>query len=75
MILFFVENFVFWSLVITIAWFGANAPAYVFTALYFFLLYWGLRMILSLKGMDKALGIYTLNLVVVIGLLFYFLNK
>ena len=70
-----IENLLFWSLVIAIAWLGANAPAYVFTALFIFLIYWGLRIVLSLHGMDRAVGIYTINCIVVIALLYYFLNK
>ena len=70
-----IENLVFWCLVIAIAWLGATTPPYVFTALFIFLIYWGLRMVLSLHGMDRAVGIYTINIIVTIALLYYFLHK
>jgi hypothetical protein len=73
--LFMIENFIFWSLVIAIAWLGADAPTYVFTALFLFLIYWGLRIVLSMQGMNRAVGIYTINIVVTISLMFYFLHK
>jgi len=73
--LFMIENFIFWSLVIAIAWLGADAPAYVFTALFVFLIYWGLRIVLSMQGMNRAVGIYTINIVVTISLMFYFLKN
>ena len=74
-ILFMIENLVFWSLVIAISWLGANAPEYVFTALFVFLIYWGLRMVLSMQGMNRAVGIYTINIIVTIALMFYFLKN
>jgi hypothetical protein len=74
-ILFMIENLVFWSLVIAIAWLGGNAPDYAFTALFVFLIYWGLRTVLSMQGMNRAVGIYTINIIVTISLMFYFLHK
>ena len=74
-IVFIVENFVFWCLVISIAWFGSNTSEMVFMALFIFLIYWSLRIVLSMRGMNRAVGIYTINIGVTIGLLFYFLKN
>jgi hypothetical protein len=74
-ILFMIENLVFWSLVIAIAWLGADAPVYIFTALFVFLIYWSLRIVLFMHGMNRAVGIYTINIIIIISLLFYFLKN
>lgn len=74
-ILFTIENLVFWALVLCIAWMGKSAPPYVFMSLFVFILYWGLRILISLQGLDRAISIYTLNIFVTIALLFYFSHK
>ena len=74
-ILYLVENLVFWALVLCIAWMGKSAPPYVFMSLFVFIVYWGIRILISLQGLDRAIGIYTLNIFVTIALLFYFSHK
>ena len=74
-ILYIIENLVFWALVLCIAWMGKSAPPYVFMSLFVFILYWGLRILISLQGLDRAISIYTLNIFVTIALLFYFSHK
>jgi|LauGreDrversion4_2_1035121.scaffolds.fasta_scaffold222267_2 hypothetical protein len=74
-ILYLLENLVFWALIITIAWMGKSAPPYVFMSLFVFIIYWGIRILISLQGLDRAIGIYTLNISVTIALLFYFSHK
>jgi len=73
--LFIIENIIFWTLILVIAWFGADAPTYIFTSLFVFLIYWGFRMVLSMQGMNRAVGIYTINIIVTIALMFYFLKN
>lgn len=74
-ILIILENIVFWSLVIVIAWYGSNTSEIVFMALFIFLIYWALRIVLSMRGFDRAVGIYTINIIVTVSLLYYFLKN
>ena len=74
-ILYIIENLVFWALVLCIAWMGKSAPPYVFMSLFVFIVYWFIRIVLSLQGIDRAIAIYTLNICATIALLFYFSHK
>lgn len=69
------ENIVFWCLVIYIAWNEKNTPAWAFVLLFVFVIYLALRFIFKKQGMDRAVWLYSLNMVVVLYLLYYFLKN
>ena len=71
-ILSIVENILFWLLIAAIAWLQRTAPQWMFVTLFFYLLYMMIRLIISKEGMERIVYIYTLNMIVVLGLLMYF---
>lgn len=70
-ILSLLENIVFWLLAFYIAWNEKETPEWAYTVLFVFLLYFGIRTIFQKKGMERAVWIYTLNMVVIV----YLMNK
>lgn len=71
-ILSIIENILFWLLVAAIAWLQRSAPQWMFVTLFIYLLYMMIRLIISKHGMERIVYIYTLNMIVALGLLMYF---
>ena len=71
-ILSIVENILFWLLVSAIAWLQRSTPQWMFVTLFIYLLYMMIRIIISKEGMERIVYIYTLNMIVALGLLMYF---
>ena len=71
-ILSIIENILFWLLIAAIAWLQRTAPQWMFVILFIYLLYMMIRLIISKPGMERMVYIYTLNMIVVLGLLMYF---
>lgn len=71
-ILSIIENILFWLLVAAIAWLQRSAPQWMFVTLFIYLLYMMIRVIISKHGMERIVYIYTLNMIVALGLLMYF---
>jgi hypothetical protein len=71
-ILSIIENILFWLLIAAIAWLQRSAPQWMFVILFIYLLYMMIRLIISKHGMERIVYIYTLNMIVVLGLLMYF---
>ena len=71
-ILSIIENILFWLLVAAIAWLQRSAPQWMFVTLFIYLLYMMIRLIISKEGMERIVYIYTLNMIVALGLLMYF---
>ena len=70
-----VENIVFWSLVLYIAWNENKSAAWTYIVLLFLIVYYALRFIFKKEGMDRIVWLYSLNMIVLIYLLFYFSRK
>jgi hypothetical protein len=71
-ILSIIENILFWLLVAAIAWLQRSAPQWMFVTLFIYLLYMMIRVIINKHGMERIVYIYTLNMIVALGLLMYF---
>ena len=71
-ILSIIENILFWLLVSAIAWLQRSTPQWMFVTLFIYLLYMMIRIIISKEGMERIVYIYTLNMIVALGLLMYF---
>jgi hypothetical protein len=70
-----VENIVFWTLVLYIAWNENKSAAWTYIVLLFLIVYYALRFIFKKEGMDRMVWLYSLNMIVLIYLLFYFSRK
>lgn len=70
-----VENIVFWCLVVYIAWNENRTPPWVFVILFAFVIYFALRFIFKKKGMDRIVWLYSLNMIVILYLMYYFLRR
>ena len=69
------ENIVFWCLVLYIAWNQSRTPDWAYIALFVFLVYFLLRTIFKKQGIDRAVWLYSLNMLVILYLMSYFLRK
>jgi hypothetical protein len=69
------ETIVFWLLVFVIAWNENATPPWLYIVLFAFLVYFALRFIFKKKGMDRMVWLYSLNMVVLVYLLFIFSRK
>lgn len=72
MILFIIENIIFWILIAVIAWMGPSAPSWMFAFLFYYLIYLVLRFVFSQKGMDFILYLNILNIIVALGLFVWY---
>jgi hypothetical protein len=63
------ENIVFWILVFYIAWNEKASPEWSFVLLFVFILYFGIRAIFQRQGMERAVWIYTLNMIIILYLM------
>jgi hypothetical protein len=71
---FFIENGVFWAFVYFIVVMGCETPSIVFGGFTFFLLYWVIKSIIQKEGWDRFILVYTLNMVVCVSILYYFVT-
>jgi hypothetical protein len=60
------ENILFWILVFYISWNENATPQWVFVLLMVFLVYFFIRFLLRKKGMERAVWIYTANMIVIL---------
>lgn len=68
-------NIIFWILVFSIAWNESSTPSWMYFVLFLYLIYFGIRFILKKEGMDRAVWIYTLNMMVIVYLLAFFSRR
>lgn len=71
---FFIENIVFWSVVIFIAVRRDKTPSWVFWVLSALLVWFAIRIIMSFSEMDRFLTLNLINQTILLGL-FYYLRK
>lgn len=71
---FFIENGVFWAFVYFIVVMGCETPSIVFGGFTFFLLYWLIKAVVKREGWERFILIYSLNMMVSLGLLYYFIT-
>lgn len=69
------ETVVFWLLVFYIAWNESSTPQWAYLVLFGFLIYFAIKAIFRKKGMDRAVWIYTLNMLVILYLMNTFMRK
>lgn len=67
-----IEDLIFYSIVLAIAWFGRGSPKWLFTALFACVIYGAVRTIASKKGMERGVLWYALNMFVLSALLYFF---
>lgn len=68
-------NIVFWVLVFYIAWNENATQPWLYIVLLIFLVYFGLRAIFKKQGMERMVWLYSLNMVVLVYLLYYFSRR
>jgi hypothetical protein len=73
-VVFFIENILFWGFVYIIVIMGCETPSIIFTGFGFFLFYWILRAIFRQPGNDALIWIYVLNMFFCLLLLYYFIT-
>ncbi len=73
-VVFFIENIVFWAFVYVIVFMGCETPSIIFTGFGFFLFYWIFRFIFQQSGADKVIWIYVINMFFTLLLLYYFIT-
>lgn len=66
---------IFWVLVFYIAWNENATQPWLYVLLLAFLVYFGLQAIFKRQGMDRMVWLYSLNMVVLIYLLYYFSRR
>ncbi len=71
---FFIENGVFWAFVYFIVVMGCETPEIIFGGFTFFLFYWIIKAIVQRQGWERFILIYTLNMFVSLGLIYYFIT-
>lgn len=69
------ENIVFWVLVFYIAWNEKHTPEWAYIVLFAFIIYFGLRTIFQKEGMDFAIWIYSLNMIIITYLMTIFFRR
>ena len=70
-----VENLVFWILVVYIAWNENATPQWVYIVLFALIVYFAVRTIFRKRGMDRMVWLYSLNMLVLVYLLYYFSRR
>lgn len=75
MVIDILENIVFWFLVLYIAWNEKATPDWMYVVLFLFIIYFALRFIFKKQGMDRMVWLYSLNMIVILYLLWFFLKK
>ena len=73
-LIFFIENFVFWSFVYIIVFMGCETPAIIFSGFGLFLIYWIIRFLGQKEGWERVLWIYAFNMLICLVLLYYFIT-
>jgi hypothetical protein len=69
------ETLVFWVLVFYIAWNESATPQWAYIILFGFLIYYAIKAIFKKQGMDRAVWIYALNMIVILYLMNTFMRK
>ncbi len=69
------QTIVFWVLVLYIAWNEKATPSWMYVVLLLYILYYAIQFIVRKQGMDRAIWLYSLNMVVILYLLFFFGRK
>ena len=69
------DTIVFWILVFYIAWNETSTPQWAYVVLFVFLVYFAVKAILRKKGMDRVVWIYSLNMIVILYLMYTFMRK
>lgn len=68
-------NIVFWILVLYISWNENTTPIWMYGFLFFYILFYAIRFILKKEGMDRAVWLYSLNMLVIVYLLAFFSRR
>lgn len=68
-------NIVFWVLVVFIAWNQFQTPQWAYIVLFAYVIYFALRFIFTKRGMERIVWLYSLNMLVILYLLYIFLKK
>jgi hypothetical protein len=66
---------IFWVLVFYIAWNENATQPWLYVLLLAFLVYFGLQAIFKRQGMERMVWLYSLNMVVLVYLLYYFSRR
>ena len=75
LVLTLIENIAFWILVFYIAWNEKRTPEWAYVVLFTFIVYFGIRTIFQKEGMERAIWIYSLNMIVIVYLMTLFLRR
>jgi hypothetical protein len=73
-LVFLIENVIFWGFVYVIVFMGCETPAIIFTGFGFFFFYWLFRFVFRKEGMDRAIWLYVVNMIIALMLLYFFLT-
>lgn len=73
-LVFIIENILFWGFIYIIVFMGCETPAIIFTGFGLFLFYWLFRFVLRQEGPTKYFALYFLNMIITLMLLVYFLT-
>ena len=65
-----IENLVFWTVVISIAFLGRESPEIMFTLLSYIILYYMVRFLL--KGGSAIISLFSINIILLVLLFIYF---
>lgn len=68
-------NIVFWILVLYISWNENATPTWMYGFLFFYILFYAIRFLLKKEGMDRAVWLYSLNMLVILYLLSFFSRR
>jgi hypothetical protein len=70
-----IENIIFWLLVFYVAWNENRTPEWAYVLLLVYLVYFGVKTILQKQGMDRAVWLYSLNMIVIVYLMYRLIHK
>jgi hypothetical protein len=74
LLIFLIENVLFWGFVFIIVIMGCETPSIVFSGFGLFLFYWIFRFIFRQPDSEKLMWIYVINMIFCILLLYYFMT-
>jgi hypothetical protein len=74
-VLVILENIVFWLTLVAIAFLQKRSPTWLYVLLVIMLIYMLIRLVMSEEGLTRAITIYSINLVIVLVLLYYANNN
>lgn len=70
-ILFWVDQVLFWILVVAIAWYGKSGPRWLFSLFSAYMIYYVFRLAFGLQGWQRFSAVYVLALGVVFIIWYY----